>query len=119
MSNTNSGTVVRRGDHPDPDATREEPVVPGFELLARLNAGGMGVVYQARQEALNRVVALKLIAPAALAGRDARERFEREAKAAARLNHPNVVALLHTELAAPTIRLVSSVMPRRLELESQ
>ncbi|QDU20274.1 protein kinase domain-containing protein [Urbifossiella limnaea] len=85
--------------------------VPGFELLEVLSHGGMGVVYRARETALDRVVALKMIAPAALAMPDVRERFEREARAAARLQHPNVVALYHTGLDAPCPFLVLEYVP--------
>ncbi len=84
---------------------------PGFDVLGPLSQGGMGVIVRARDVALNRVVALKLIAPAALAVRDVRERFEREARAAAQLNHPNVVALYHTELDAPHPYLVMEFVP--------
>jgi S-DNA-T family DNA segregation ATPase FtsK/SpoIIIE len=111
MSLSNSRTMIRSADGAGPGTARPDPVVPGFEILARLNGGGMGVVYKARQVELNRVVALKMIAPAALAGKDVRERFEREARAAARLHHPNVVALFHTGLAAPDPYLVLEYVP--------
>ena len=63
----------------------------GMEILAPLGRGGMGVVYKARQPELNRVVAIKVI-DAKLAGvPEFTQRFEREARALAVLNHPNVV----------------------------
>jgi len=66
---------------------------PNLEVMAILGKGGMGVVYQARQPQLDRFVALKLLPDQA--GRDPAfaERFSREAKALARLNHPNIVGV--------------------------
>jgi serine/threonine protein kinase len=66
-----------------------------FRVLERLGGGGMGVVYRARQESLGRDVALKLIRPEHLYFPNARERFRREAEAAARLQHPGLVPI-HT-----------------------
>ena len=65
-----------------------------YDLVGLLGAGGMGVVYEAQDTVLNRRVALKLLPPAlAESDRQALRRFLREAQAAARLNHPNVVAI--------------------------
>ena len=66
---------------------------PQLEILERLGQGGMGVVYKARQRDLDRLVALKILPPDV--GRDPAfaERFGREARALARLNHPNIVAV--------------------------
>jgi serine/threonine-protein kinase len=66
-------------------------VIAGFEILEPVGQGAMGAVYKARQVSLERVVALKVISPAV--ARDAQfiERFQREARASAKLNHPNVV----------------------------
>jgi tRNA A-37 threonylcarbamoyl transferase component Bud32 len=66
---------------------------PQLEIIERLGRGGMGVVYKARQPRLNRLVALKILAPErekdpAFAGR-----FEKEAQALARLSHPNIVTV--------------------------
>ena len=85
-------------DTQDKDAGGDSPPVlaagdtlGGVEILAPLARGGMGVVYKARQPQLNRVVAIKVI-DAKLAGvPEFTQRFEREARALAVLNHPNVV----------------------------
>lgn len=76
-------------------------VLAGFEILGELNRGGMGVIYKARQQGLDRIVALKVIAPGRLGNPEARRRFVQEVKAAARVNHPNIVAVYHTELDGP------------------
>lgn len=65
-----------------------------YELLAELGRGGMGVVYKARQKDLDRIVALKMILGSQLAGPEQVERFHTEARAAARLRHPNIVQVL-------------------------
>jgi serine/threonine protein kinase len=67
---------------------------PEFELLECLGCGGMGVVYKARQPKLNRIVAMKILAPEKVAKPRFAERFQREAQALARLNHPNIVKVL-------------------------
>src|SRR6266576_171226 len=61
------------------------PNLPGYEILGELGHGGMGVVYCARQVALDRVVALKMIRTGAHAGAEERARFRVEAEAVARL----------------------------------
>src|SRR3989440_665233 len=75
---------------PAPDELAK--VFPQLEILELLGQGGMGVVFKARQPQLDRLVALKILPPAA--GRDPSfaERFTREARALARLNHPNIVS---------------------------
>ncbi|MCL4820808.1 MAG: protein kinase [Vicinamibacteria bacterium] len=64
-----------------------------YELRAVLGSGAMGTVYAAHDASLDRTVALKLLSPALLGRADAIARFEREARAAARLTHPGIVTV--------------------------
>ena len=66
---------------------------PQLEILALLGKGGMGVVYKARQPALDRLVALKILPPQTANGPGFIERFNREARALAKLTHPNIGAV--------------------------
>ena len=66
---------------------------PHLEIIELLGKGGMGAVYKARQPALDRLVALKILPPQAAASPGFPNRFNREARALARLSHPNIVAL--------------------------
>ncbi|MBI5368344.1 MAG: serine/threonine protein kinase, partial [Planctomycetes bacterium] len=74
------------------------PLAPGeflgpYRVLEQIGQGGMGAVYKAVQTSLDRVVALKVLPPAFAADSDFVRRFDREAKALAGLNHPNIVAV--------------------------
>jgi tetratricopeptide (TPR) repeat protein/tRNA A-37 threonylcarbamoyl transferase component Bud32 len=76
-----------------PGESREYPEVPGYEILGVCGHGGMGVVYRARQLKANRLVALKMIRAVEHASPTERLRFQIEAEAVARLQHPHVVQL--------------------------
>ncbi len=78
---------------PPPSPAEIAKNFPQLEILDCLGRGGMGVVYKARQPRLNRLVALKILAPEKGADPKFAERFLREAQALARLSHPNIVTV--------------------------
>ena len=87
------GTIIISAKPEPPPIDQIAKLFPQFEILEFLGQGGMGFVYKARQPRLDRLVALKILAPdPENRGRFA-ERFEREAQALARLTHPNIVAV--------------------------
>ena len=73
---------------------QEPRVIAGFRLIKPLGQGGMATVYLASQISLAREVALKLISPQIAANPEAAERFLREARVAAAVNHPNVISII-------------------------
>jgi serine/threonine protein kinase/Tfp pilus assembly protein PilF len=77
----------------DSPSAKTLPTIDGYEVLAELGRGAMGVVYKARHLRLNRLVALKMILSGAHAGPRELARFETEARAAARLHHPHIVQI--------------------------
>jgi tRNA A-37 threonylcarbamoyl transferase component Bud32 len=78
---------------PPPALNEIAPHFPQLEIIECLGRGGMGVVYKARQKSLDRLVALKLLAPERVNDPQFAERFGREARALAALNHPNIVTI--------------------------
>lgn len=63
-----------------------------YELISKLGEGGMGSVFKARQVLMDRLIALKILAPKMSKNKEFRDRFQREARAVAKLNHPHIVA---------------------------
>jgi len=81
-------------DHrPEAVAAAQAGAPPGYEILGVLGRGGMGVVYDARQVALKRRVALKMVTAGAHAGEAQRARFQTEAESVAALQHRNIVQI--------------------------
>ena len=77
---------ANRSSHP--------PALPGYEIQKLLGSGGTSTVWLARQLSLDRVVAIKILSPNMLADPEAREQFQKEARAAAKLSHPAMVSIL-------------------------
>ena len=73
--------------------TGREADLPGYEILGELGRGGMGIVLKARQIALNRAVAVKLIKTGVFATEAELLRFQNEAEAVAQLDHPHIVPI--------------------------
>jgi len=77
--------------NPQSGQKASSPLIGDYELVSKLGEGAMGTVYKARQRSLDRMVALKLLAPQLSTDPQFLDRFKKEARASAALNHPNVV----------------------------
>jgi len=88
-----------KDDQSDSDKTKSVAIlsqgmlVGHYQIIEKIGAGGMGEVYLAEDTELNRKVALKFLSPHLCQDADCRTRFKREAQAAAKLNHPNIVTI--------------------------
>jgi Na+-transporting methylmalonyl-CoA/oxaloacetate decarboxylase gamma subunit len=91
-----------------PDLAR---LFPQLEILELIGKGGMGAVYKARQPTLDRFVALKILAPRSGGDLDFAGRFTREARALAKLNHPNIVGVYDFGIVGQASRLSPSERP--------
>ena len=85
-------------------------VVGHYRILEKIGVGAMGEVFRARDERLGRDVALKIIRPSSGGNADHLRRFEQEARAAAALNHPNIVAIYDVGSAADSPYIVSELL---------
>ncbi len=86
-------SVDARGGDARPGPLARGPAIGPYQLGVRIGAGGMGEVYKARDTRLDRTVAIKVLPPDVVHDTQARERFVREGRAIAALNHPNICAL--------------------------
>ncbi len=86
-------TEAKQSGFTPPTIAELAPLFPQLELLELVGKGGMGAVYKARQKQLDRIVALKILPPGIGDDPAFAERFTREAKALAKLNHPGIVTL--------------------------
>jgi serine/threonine protein kinase len=85
--------------------------VGAYEVIAMLGEGGMGQVFRARDTRLGRDVALKILPELVAGDPDRVARFDREAKALAALNHPNIAQIYGVEHAGSTQALVMELVP--------
>ena len=92
-----------------PTAPPASRTISQYEILDQLGAGGMGVVYKARDQRLQRFVALKFLSPGLSADQELKRRFLQEAKAIASLDHPNLCTIF--EIAEPEAGQLVIVMP--------
>jgi hypothetical protein len=98
-------TSAYRGSDIPPTLEEVQEFFPNLDILGLIGHGGMGAVYQARQPNLDRIVALKLIRPREDNPAFA-ERFVREAKAMAKLNHSNIVTIYESGEAGGSLYLI-------------
>jgi tetratricopeptide (TPR) repeat protein len=82
------------GEAPDAAPSGDLPRIEGFRIVRELGRGGMGVVYEARQQSLDRTVALKVLAPHLASDAASIARARREARVLAHLDHPAIVKVL-------------------------
>ena len=85
--------------------------IPGYKIERELGAGGMATVYLALQQSVERLVALKVMSPVLMVDRSFSDRFIREARIAANLYHPNVVAVYDVGLHEGQPYIAMEYMP--------
>ena len=123
MNRDDSASVAVEGDvhHPDSANSESEPELvpsqlrahPRYRIVRILGKGGMGVVWLAEHQMMQRMVALKVISSRYTSGREAIERFRQEVRAAARLTHPNIVTAFDAEQAGELHFLVTEYVDGR------
>jgi urea transport system substrate-binding protein len=95
--------LATAGHEPVPEGLRDHP---RYRILGLLGRGGMGTVFQAEHRLLERPVVIKVLRPELIGDEELLQRFQREARLAAKLAHPNVVTVYEAEQVGPTHLLV-------------
>ncbi len=91
---------AKRLETSEDSATRPAQQIPGFQILDKLGSGAMATVYKAKQLSLDRLVAIKVLPPRLSQNPEFVDRFYKEGKAAAKLNHNNIVQAIDVSEAA-------------------
>ena len=94
-----------------PDPAELAPLFPGYEIEGLIATGGMGAVYRAVQKSLDRAVAIKILPHELSADEGFRSGFEAEAKAMARLNHPNLIGVYDFGEVAGMLYIIMEFVP--------
>lgn len=97
----------REGDRFDPSDQSNVRKLGKFEIVRMIGSGGFGIVYQARDRVLDRLVAIKIPRVKLFDSDRLRNRFFREAKVAAKLDHPNICKILEARLDSNLPHIVS------------
>jgi len=112
-----SQATVIQGSTPHPSGPGGAPSsgpapsrIGKYEIVAELSRGGMGIIYKGYQRELDRHVAIKVITPQLLEHTEFTERFFREAKALAKLNHPNIVQVYDADRDGNTVFMVMELV---------
>lgn len=106
-----------------PDPGKRQPVqvtvpsIPGYRIVGKLGQGGMGVVYKAIQNSMNRPVAIKVLHPNQAASEDSIGRFQREIQVLAQLSHPNIVVAFDTGRVGSSLYYVMEYVPGKTALK--
>src|SRR5512146_3015304 len=93
MSTDQDETAPRGPSDEAPETCGVPERLGHYRLLERIGAGGMGVVYRAHDEHLDRDVAVKVLPPGTINDESARKRFRKEARSLSKLNHPNIATV--------------------------
>ena len=117
IESTAPTTLSDESDNSVPVSLQVHPRIPGYDLLALVGRGGMGLVWKAVQLSTNRMVAVKTIHPRMLGNAKSQKRFQREVELAARLTHPNIVRVVYLLTNGLSVDKIGGDDSRRLLTE--